>query len=89
MFKGMHPVFWIGLGIMYGLSVIFWIFEITLPGSVFAVKIGGAAAPFFYGNFFLLFAVNLFLAWLWYYIPEKEAEKKEMRKGADKGVSTS
>ncbi len=77
MFKGMHPIFWIGLAIMYGLNIIFWIFEISQPGSIFAVKIGGVAAPFYYVAILMLIVMNVFLAWLWYYVPE-QAEKKEM-----------
>lgn len=87
MFKGMHPIFWIGLAIMYGLAIIFWIFEIKLPGSVYDVKIGGVAAPFVYANFFMIFLVNLFLAWLWYYVPEQEDKKKEMNKSQGGGAS--
>ncbi|MFZ5642127.1 MAG: hypothetical protein ACOY46_00895 [Bacillota bacterium] len=79
MFKGMHPVFWIGLSIMYGLAIICWIWEIALPGSVFAAKINGAAAPFYYSGIFMLMAVNIFLAWLWYYVPEQIEKKKELQ----------
>lgn len=90
MFKGMHPIFWIGLAIMYGLALIFMVFEIKLPGSVYDVKFGGAPAPFLYGNLVMLFLVNLFLAWLWYFVPEQaEKQNLEQRKGADKGVSSS
>ncbi len=88
MFKGMHPVFWLGLAFMYGVAIIIWLWEIALPGSVFQVKFGGAAAPFFYANFIMLFVVNLFLAWLWYYVPEVQ-EKKKVREGADNDVSAS
>lgn len=88
MFKGMHPIFWIGLAIMYGLVVIFWFFEIQLPGSVFETKFGGATAPFFYGNFLMLYAVNLFLAWLWFYVPEQAEKRQELNrgKGGEHGV---
>ncbi|MCL6635829.1 MAG: hypothetical protein K6T29_08715 [Peptococcaceae bacterium] len=89
MFKGMPSIFWIGLAIMYGLAIIFWIFEIRLPGSVYDAKIGGVTAPFIYGNLFMLYLVNLFLAWLWYYVPE-QAEKKQtlnQGQGGDHNVS--
>ena len=50
----MHPVFWIGLAIMYGFAIIFWIYETALPGSVFDVQIGGVAATFYYGGFSMI-----------------------------------
>ncbi|MCL6639127.1 MAG: hypothetical protein K6T80_05520 [Firmicutes bacterium] len=91
MFKGMHPIFWIGLAIMYGFAIIFWIFEIKLPGSVFDAKIGGVAAPFVYGNFFMLYVVSLFLAWLWYYVPEQAEKKQDVNrsKGGEHSVGRS
>ncbi|MFZ5646453.1 MAG: hypothetical protein ACOY30_02425 [Bacillota bacterium] len=90
MFKGMHPVFWIGLAIMYGFAIIFWVWETALPGSVFTVKMGGMAAPFLYSGIFMLAIINVFLAWLWCYVPEKIEEKEQMNlgNGGEKGVSS-
>lgn len=91
MFRGMHPVFWIGLAIMYGFAIIFWIYETALPGSVFDVQIGGVAATFYYGGLFMLISVNIFLAWLWCYVPEQLDKKREMeitKGGGKSGLSS-
>jgi len=81
LFKGMHPIFWVGLAIMYGLSAIFILWEILTPTSTYHVTIFGVPAPFIYNNIFMLYIVSLFLAWLWYYVPE-QAEKKRQEAGA-------
>lgn len=63
---------------MYGFAIIFWFFEVNLPGSIYDVKFLGAPAAFYYGGLFMLIAVNIFLAWLWCYVPEQVDKKKEM-----------
>ncbi len=83
MFKWIHPVFWLGVSIMYSLAIVFWAFEVGQE-NLYHFKIGGAAAPFFYTNFFMLYIVSLFLSWLWYYIPERDEKKKELSKEQEK-----
>ncbi|MBC7324422.1 MAG: hypothetical protein H5T99_03800 [Moorella sp. (in: Bacteria)] len=79
MFKGMHPIFWVGLVIMYGLTFIFMLWEILTPTSTYHVTIFGVPAPFIYNNIFMLYIVSLFLGWLWYYVPERaEKRRREM-----------
>ncbi len=84
MFKGMHPIFWAGLAIMYGLTFIFMLWEILTPTSTYHVTIFGVPAPFIYNNIFMLYIVSLFLGWLWYYVPE-QAERKRREAGATTG----
>lgn len=76
MFKGMPPIFWVGCIILYGLTALFMIIEMTVPGFVYGAKIGGAPAQFFYANFFMLLVVNMFIAFLWFYVPEQADKKK-------------
>ena len=80
MFKGMHPVFWVGLAIMYGLTAIFMLWELNTPQSTFQVKMLGVPAPFVYHAVFMLLIVSLFLSWLWYYVPEQVAKKREQER---------
>lgn len=77
MFKGMHPSFWWGLLIMYGLSLIFWIWEIASDMGTIHSKIFGISAPWVYGDFFMCWILAMLLAWMWFYFPEKSAKKRK------------
>jgi len=76
MFKGMHPIFWVGIAIMYGLSIVFWIIEIASNTGTWTTSIAGIPAPFVYNNLFMIWLVPIFIAWLWYYFPEKTNKEK-------------
>lgn len=84
MFKGMHPVFWIGLAIMYVFAAVFMLAEMLSPGMTYT---GVGVAPAFYYQTFGLLVLNLFLGWLWYYVPEQVEKKKELEKGVTKNGS--
>ncbi len=75
MFKGMHPVFWLGIAFMYAFSMILMVSEMLIPGMTYGGQ--GVPAAFYYQTFGLL-VLNLFLAWLWCYVPEQEEKKREM-----------
>ncbi|MEW6426153.1 MAG: hypothetical protein AB1523_15690 [Bacillota bacterium] len=77
MFKGMHPIFWVGLLIMYGLTIIFWIWEIASDVGTIHARIFGIPAPWVYGNFFMLYIISLFISWMYYYFPAKNAVKRK------------
>jgi hypothetical protein len=77
MFKGIHPIFWVGLALMYGFAIIFWIWEIASDVGTIHTKIFGIPAPWVYGNFFVLFVLSLFISWLYYYFPEKNPVKRK------------
>lgn len=77
MFKGMNPIFWAGLAIMYGLTFTFMIVEMANPGFTYNVKIAGVPAIFFYLLIFMNFVVNVVIAWAWYYFPEQEDKRRE------------
>lgn len=77
MFKGIHPIFWIGLLLMYGFTVIFWIWEIASDVGTIHTKIFGIPAPWVYANFFMLYLMSLFISWLFYYFPAKNSVKRK------------
>lgn len=87
MFKGMRPIFWICLAIVYGYVLIFMLIEMNVPAAPYALKIGGAPASFFYGNFIGLLVLNLVMSFLMYWVPEQEEKKAEAAKGVTKGAS--
>ncbi len=89
MFRGIHPVFWVGLAIIYGLTFMFMIIEMTTPGFTYNVKIGGAPAIMFYLCIFMNLIVNIFVAWMWYYFPERDSKRKAGQSAGGNGVSTS
>jgi len=77
MFKNMHKVFWLGLGLWYVFMVLFWILEMTIPYFTYT-QIAGVNLPVYYHLFFmLLFLLNL-QAFLFFYVPEKEEKKKKI-----------
>ena len=86
MFKGIHPVFWVGLAIMYGLTLMFMVIEMTNPGFTYNAKIGGAPAVFFYLCIFMNVFLNVVIAWAWFYFPERE-DRRRAEKGVKSGVS--
>lgn len=88
MFKGIHPVFWVGLAIIYGLTFIFMMIEMTNPGFVWNFKIGGAPGIFYYLCIFMNLIVNIFIAWMWFYFPEQE-DKRRAQNASGSGVSSS
>ncbi|KKM09240.1 hypothetical protein SY88_19615 [Clostridiales bacterium PH28_bin88] len=88
MFKGMHPIFWIGIAILYGFTFLFMIIEMNVPGFVYGAKLFGAPAQFYYGNIFMMLIVNLTIAVLWFYFPEKAEEQKlTVQKGVTKDAN--
>lgn len=86
MFKGIHPIFWVGLAIIYGLTFLFMGIEMTTPGFIYDVKIGGAPAILFYLLVFMNLIVNIFIAWMWYYFPEKAERQKAAQSIYENGV---
>ncbi len=87
MFKGLRPIFWISLAILYGYALIFMLIEMNIPAAPYTLKIGGAPASFLYGNFFGCLVLNLIVAFLLYWVPEQEEKKAEASKGVTKSAS--
>ncbi len=81
MFKGLHPVFWYGLVSMYVFT--FGLMIIEMNSFNFLYQGSGVPLQFYYQTFALVF-LNLFLAWLWCYVPEQIEKKKEMGEGVAK-----
>lgn len=88
MFKGINPIFWVGLAIVYGLTFLFMFIEMINPGFTYNVKIGGAPAILFYLCIFMNVILNIFIAWMWYYFPEQEDKRREQNVSGS-GVNTS
>lgn len=79
MFKGMYPIFWIGLLITYGLLVIFWIIEINSNVGTVHTSIFGIPAPWIYVSPFMVWILPCILAFVWYYVPKKQAERSKQK----------
>jgi hypothetical protein len=69
--KALPGYFWLGCLLLYGYTFFFMILEMNVEGMTYAVKIGGAPASFLYNGFIGVIVMNVFLSWLWYYMPEK------------------
>lgn len=82
--KGVPRVFWLGIALLYGYSFTLMILEMAIPGMTYGLKIGGAPLSFLYNGFIGVFALNVFLAWLWYYVPEQEDKKVTSAEGVEK-----
>lgn len=74
MFRGMHPIFFVGIAILYGYNIIMMIFEMT--GVIPPYRGDGMAAPWIYNAFIGLVVINMTLAMLWVFVPER-AEARE------------
>jgi hypothetical protein len=83
MFKGMHPIFWVGIALIYGLAIIFWIIEIASDVGTVHTTILGIPAPFIYNNIFMVWILPLIIAWMWYYFPEKKKKEEDRRAGKE------
>ncbi len=82
--KGVPRIFWYGIALLYGYTFLLMFMEMGSKNLMsYNVKIGGAPLSFFYNGFIAVFALNVFLAWLWCYVPEQEDKKI----AADKGVT--
>ncbi len=86
MFKNMHPAFWVGIAIIYGYALIFWIIEMTVPGFIYHTQIWGMPAPYVYGLTICLLVINLIVSYIWYYIPLRDERRKQASQGAGKGA---
>ncbi len=73
--KGVPRIFWWGILLLYGYTFIMMIAEMNTPGMTYFMKIGGAPMSFLYNGFIGVIALNIFLAWLWCYVPEQEDKK--------------
>jgi hypothetical protein len=83
--KGVPRVFWYGIALLYSYTFILMTLEMSSKNLMsYNVKIGGAPLSFLYNGFIAIFALNVFLAWLWYYVPEQEDKKIAAAKGVKK-----
>jgi hypothetical protein len=82
--KGVPRIFWYGIALLYSYTFILMIAEMNSPGMTFNLKMGGAPLSFLYNGFIGVFAMNVFLAWLWYYVPEQEDKRAAAGGGKDK-----
>jgi hypothetical protein len=82
--KRLPGIFWFGVVILYGYNLGVIVLEMTLGITYDGV---GVAPQFVYVGFGSLILLNVFLAWLWVYLPERweraeeEASRKESRHG--------
>lgn len=83
--KALPAYFWLGIALMYVYTFTFMILEMNIPGMTYNFTIGGAPASFLYNGFIGVVALNIFLAWLWYYMPEQDDKKKANEGGAKDG----
>ena len=74
MFKGMHPIFWVGIAMLYGYNIGVMILEMTVIPPYDGV---GTAPQFYYGSIVSLCILNMVLALLWVYIPERAEKRQE------------
>lgn len=75
MFKGMKPVFWWGLALLYGYPFLMMILEMNIPGLTYHVKIGNAPLSFLYAHVIALLVVPMTVAILYWYVIEQEEKK--------------
>ncbi len=74
--KGVPRIFWWGIALLYGYTFILMFLEMSSSNIInYTVTIGGAPLSFLYNGFIGVFALNVFLAWLWCYVPEQEDKK--------------
>ncbi len=85
--KGIHKSFWYGVIAMYIYTFTLMIMEMNIPGMTYAVKIGGAPASMFYNAFMGVVAINVFLSWLWFWVPEQEDKRIAASQGVKKDGS--
>lgn len=81
--KGLPIYFWLGCALLYGYTFIFMILEMNTPGMTVNWTIGGAPASFLYNGFMGVVVMNIFLAWLWCYMPEQEDKKRQAEGGKE------
>ncbi|UMZ73595.1 hypothetical protein [Natranaerofaba carboxydovora] len=79
MFKGMHPIFFVGIALLYGYNIGIMILEMTVIPPYDGV---GIAPQFIYTSIISLCVINMALALMWVYIPEK-AEEREKQKNEE------
>ena len=80
--KSLPAYFWLGLLLLYGYTLIMMFLEMNIEGMTYSWTIGGAPASFIYNGFIGVIGLNIFLAWLWVYLPEQE-DKKALAEGGD------
>lgn len=81
MFKNMKPYFWWGMGLYYGLIFLIMILEMNIPGMTYDFKIGGVPAVYFYTHLLALYILPVFVAWLFWWVPEQQELKGEGQEG--------
>jgi len=79
MFKGMYPVFWVGLVIMYGFAIGSMLVEMITDVGTVHTTLWGIPLPFLYNMFFLLWILPMVIALMWYWVPKKAKEQRDQQ----------
>ncbi|MDW7651806.1 MAG: hypothetical protein SCK29_11190 [Bacillota bacterium] len=81
--KSLPSYFWLGIILLYGYNLGFMFLEMNMPGMTYNLTIGGAPASWIYNAFMSSVVINIFLAWLWYYMPEQDDKRKQESQGGE------
>lgn len=84
MFRGMYPVFWVGVVFMYTAGIGSMMVEMITDVGTVHTTLWGIPLPFLYLMFFLLWIVPMAVSLMFWYMPMKEKEERaRQRRGEE------
>ncbi len=84
MFRGMYPIFWVGIAFMYSIGIISMLVEMITDTGTVHILLWGIPLPFLYVMFFMLWIVPMAVALMWWYVPMKDKEQRaQHRRGEE------
>lgn len=76
MFRGMYPIFWVGIAFMYIIAIGSMLIEMITDVGTVSITLLGIPLPFIYVMFFMLWIVPMAVALMWWYVPMKDKEER-------------
>lgn len=83
MFRGMYPIFWVGIVFMYGFALFSMMVEMITNTGTVQYQVGGIPVPFIYVMFLMNWVVPMVVALLWWWAPKKAKEKRDQEQGRE------
>lgn len=77
MFRGMYPIFWIGLLIMYSFAILTMLVEMITNTGTVEYSVAGIPVPFIYVMFLMVWIVPMAVALLWYWVPKRSKARRD------------
>lgn len=85
MFRGMYPIFWVGIVFMYGFALFSMMVEMITNTGTVQYQIGSIPVPFIYVMFLMMWVVPMIVALLWWWVPKKAKEERDRQQQGKEG----